>query len=161
LNPWDEDPLYLGIDPGKTGAGVLVDQRGLMVDSFRFAKHTLEETDAWLAELRGGGHVAALEKVASSPQMGVRSAFSFGRSLGQIEALLVSSGIRIVRVAPRTWQKTFGIQPRRKKPNPETQTQFKKRVRALAEERFPGHIKTADLADAALLAEWCRRDARG
>ena len=56
----------------------------------------------------GMGIRAYLEAVSSSPQMGVVSAFSFGRGYGNLEMALTAAGIPFERVRPQVWQKALG-----------------------------------------------------
>ena len=53
--------------------------------------------------------MAAVERVTSSPQMGVTSAFCFGRGLGVVDGVIAALGWSVEYVAPRVWKKAFGI----------------------------------------------------
>ncbi len=50
-----------------------------------------------------------LERVSSSPQMGVTSAFQFGRSYGGIEGIAAAFGWPIEYVTPAKWKKALGV----------------------------------------------------
>ena len=52
--------------------------------------------------------ICAVEDVSSSPQMGVKSAFTFGRGFGFIQGVLRSYGIPFELVKPQKWKKEFG-----------------------------------------------------
>jgi len=56
----------------------------------------------------GRKYKAYIEQVSSSPQMGVVSAFSFGRGYGNLEMALTAAGIPFERVRPQVWQKAMG-----------------------------------------------------
>ena len=177
--------LYIGIDPGKSGGLVSLqvpdDRRGCTGRSIQRTKltrmpDTLRDIDGWFEIASSAEHsMAAIEKVHSSPQMGVASAFTFGREFGQLEAMLSAYGIPLIDpdgTLPNTWQKALGIKPRKKKKGKgrtgETTTQWKTRLRDMAQRMFPGlevwkRTKGEQLcvADALLLAEYCRRKDQG
>ena len=93
-------------------------------------------------------HIRAyLEQVHSSPQMGVKSAFTFGNGFGHLEMALTAAGIPFERVRPQAWQKALGCM-----------TGGDKNVsKRKAQELFP-HIKcTHATSDALLIAEFGRR----
>ncbi len=52
---------------------------------------------------------AVIERVHAMPGQGVSSTFSFGRSLGIIEALIAYRNIPTVWVTPQKWKKHFGL----------------------------------------------------
>jgi hypothetical protein len=152
--------FYLGIDPGENGAAALLDSTGKIRDSVRFGKHTESELAGWFRNVGRSMPVAALEKVRSSPQMGVTSSFTFGWNFGLVRGFLAACAISFEDVTPQVWQKGLRIPPKNKKT--EDQGQFKRRLREFAHQKWPGmeHLITADLADALLIAEWLRREQR-
>lgn len=96
----------LGVDPGATGAICL--RSGCAIEVHRLPK------DPWvlatlLEELRKQTDRAVVEKVHSSPQMGVTSAFSFGRSFGAIQGTLAALEYRVQYVSPLSWKRTAGL----------------------------------------------------
>lgn len=98
---------------------------------------------------------ALIEKVASSPQMGVKSAFTFGASYGAVRAFLVAAGVPFEEVSPGVWQKAMGV-PKRDSSDIGAAAQ-KNRTKARAGELFPGVRCTHGNSDALLLAEYARR----
>ena len=56
-----------------------------------------------------------LEAVGASPQMGVTSSFSFGRSFGVVEGVVAGMEIPIKYVQPSTWKRAVGIKLRASK----------------------------------------------
>lgn len=50
-----------------------------------------------------------IEKVSASPQMGVTSAFSFGRGYGGIEGIAAALGWPVSYVTPATWKRVMGV----------------------------------------------------
>lgn len=143
---------WIGIDPGKTGAGVVIFDGGQLVadwpgDPAAAAGILAEWLDRF--EIR----LAALEKVGARPGQGVSSMFSFGRNLGAWEGLLAALRIPYVMPTPQQWQKGLIM--------PSDGADPKDRALVVARRLFPG----ADLrlkkhhgrADALLLAWWARR----
>ena len=53
--------------------------------------------------------MAAVERVTSSPQMEVTSAFCFGRGLGVVDGVIAALGWSVEYVAPQVWKRAFGI----------------------------------------------------
>jgi hypothetical protein len=87
---------------------------------------------------------AYLEHVSSSPQMGVVSAFTFGRGYGNLEMALTAAGIPFTRVRPQVWQKELGCL-----------TKGDKNItRKLASELFPTIKCTHAVSDALLIAKY-------
>ncbi len=50
-----------------------------------------------------------LERVQSSPQMGVTSAFQFGRGYGAVEGVIAALGWPIEYVTPQKWKKALAV----------------------------------------------------
>lgn len=150
--------VFLGIDPGENGAAWVMYPEAEMRGVCRFNKATELDISSWfhqaVAMADGLPVVAAYEKVRSSPQMGVTSSFTFGWNYGLIRGILAALKIPFEEPTPQRWQKDLGI-PQRKKE--ESQPDFKRRLRAIAQEKFPKYEITADTADALLIAEWRRR----
>lgn len=143
--------LFIGVDPGKSGSIAFIDT--ISGDCWSIKNDsTLHDLHGALmdAQLASGGHHvlhAIIEKVHSSPQMGVKSAFSFGQSFGQLEALLVGAGIPFEYVSPAKWQGDM-----------KCRTKGDKNVTKSAAQRlFPKAKITHANADALLLAEYARR----
>jgi len=94
------------------------------------------------SSLDGRKYKAYIEQVSSSPQMGVVSAFSFGRGYGNLEMALTAAGIPFERVRPQVWQKAMGCM-----------TKGDKNVsKRKAQELFPDRKVTHATADALLIA---------
>ena len=88
-----------------------------------------------------------LEKVHSSPQMGVTSAFTFGQGFGHLEMALTAAKIPFTYVTTQKWQKELGC----------LTGGVKNVSKSRAQQLFP-HIKcTHSISDALLIAEYCRR----
>lgn len=98
---------YIGIDPGKNGGIAITDGRTISAWAMPASPADLA---ALLRDLDGvaSARVAVVEKVASSPQMGVKSAFTFGQGYGTLLGVLAALQIRVETVTPQKWQKAVG-----------------------------------------------------
>ena len=145
--------VYLGVDPGKSGAICYVDDLG----HAELVVRTSETyRDIWqnVSDLAQSDRcVACIEQVNSMPGQGVASTFKFGESFGLLLGLLTAAEIPFERVRPAAWCKEFGL---KRKPN-ESNTEWKNRHKQLAQELFPDASITHANADALLIAEYCRR----
>jgi crossover junction endodeoxyribonuclease RuvC len=155
--------LILGVDPGLSGAVAfvhgdrLLDVADLPLVEVQHGKGSRKELSPALlhdmlvcTEIRIGK--AIVEHVGASPQMGTTSAFRFGENFGAILAVLACCGIRTELVRPQTWKKSMGLGP------------DKAVSRAAAIKLWPmqsdyfARVKDDGRAEAALLAEWGRRN---
>lgn len=136
---------FIGVDVGVNGGIAMIDEYGMIEFAVK-----MPATDADVLAVFPPTPIearAVLEKVSSSPQMGVVSAFTFGRGYGACRMALTASGIPFDEVPPGTWQRKL-----------ECLSGGDKNVtKARAQQLFPGAAITHATADALLLAEYCRR----
>jgi crossover junction endodeoxyribonuclease RuvC len=144
---------FIGIDPGQSG-GVALIWEGEFVDKNNQVKK-MPETEADLSELflflkeQPSPHVY-IEKVHSMPAQGVASSFKFGYNFGLLIGMLAASKLPYTYVTPQKWQKAMGCM-----------TKGDKNVsKRKAQELFPDQKITHAVADALLIAEYCRRTYR-
>ena len=155
---------YWGIDPGANG-GIAI------ICNNRVYAYPIPDTDLDLWRIfeahKAGDNRAVIEKVTSSPQMGVTSSFTFGCGYGKWLAFLTAALIPFEEIRPQVWQKGLHLPPRNKKK--ESVGKFKKRLKAKAQQLFPdlpqwkepkSEGKQLAIADALLIAEFCKRTAR-
>ena len=105
----------LGIDPGCSGALVLVTEQGGYID--HLAMPTIKvgtksrvngaAVSAWLRQY-GITH-AYLEQVGAMPGQGTASMFTFGHAAGVAEGLLQGLNIPYTLVTPQAWKKSAGL----------------------------------------------------
>jgi hypothetical protein len=150
--------LYIGIDPGQGGGIAIVTESGAVLRAVKMADTDRDVFDA-LSCLNSHRAFAVLEKVHSSPQMGVASAFTFGCSYGALRMALCAAGIPYDEVTPQAWQKVMGCRlPGGKGFGQRDATAAKNHTKRRAQALFPYVAKiTHATADALLLAEFCRR----
>jgi len=130
----------IGIDPGTNGGIAWIQDGEACVEKM---PDTLQDLWELLRDIASEGICRAyLEQVHSSPQMGVKSAFTFGNGFGHLEMALTAAGIPFERVRPQVWQKALGCM-----------TKGEKNVsKRKAQELFPSMKVTHATADALLLA---------
>lgn len=138
-------PYLLGIDPGKSGGISGMGEGQVLALKMPETVGDLVDT---LRELAVRGFtIAYVERVSTSPQMGVVSAGTFMRGLGQIEAACQALGIRLEWVSPAVWQRSLGCLSKGDK----------NVTKRKAQELFPTMRITHANADALLICEYARR----
>jgi len=139
----------IGVDPGANGGIAWITDGKACVEKMPDTLQDLWElirdiTNHPRSSLDGRKYKAYIEQVSSSPQMGVVSAFSFGRGYGNLEMALTAAGIPFERVRPQVWQKALGCM-----------TKGDKNVsKRKAQELFPDRKITHATADALLIAHY-------
>ena len=137
-------PCIIGVDPGVnggiawiTGGKPCVEK---MPDTLKDLWELLRDIDIASEEYCH----AYIEQVHSSPQMGVKSAFTFGNGFGHLEMALTAAGIPFTRIRPQVWQKELGCL-----------TKGDKNVtKRKAQELFPSMKVNHYIADALLIAKY-------
>lgn len=150
--------IILGIDPGLSGALAFIDGDDPMgslnvidMPTSEVLRNGKKKREISISELdnclrRAAPDVAYLELVGAMPGQGVSSMFSFGRSVGIIEALIVSHRVSYTTVSPRVWQRVVDMR------------KGKDGARLRAQQLFPHYSNLFDRAkddgraDAALIA---------
>lgn len=142
--------MYIGIDPGKTGAMAVLDDKGNYINVLDFGQEGLMST---LINYAPAVKFAYLEKVHSMPGQGVVSTFSFGENFGWWQGVLGSLGIPYTTIRPQDWMKKYSLQ----KSSPSDKPGL-----SVARELFPGAPlslkKHHNRADALLIARACWED---
>ena len=145
---------YVGIDPGQSG-GIAV-LCGGTVDA-----HKMPETERDIWQIFKDVEmpcIAVIEKVHSMPDQGVASSFKFGRGYGFLRGCLIAGGIPFEEVTPQAWIKGLAIPSKAKT---ETRTQWKNRLKAMAQQLYPDLKVTLATADALLIATYNKRKHEG
>jgi crossover junction endodeoxyribonuclease RuvC len=142
--------LFIGIDPGASGAIAVIDEFGAYVADLKLKDATERDIWVWVEDHcnQTADVHAAVELVHSMPKQGVASSFKFGFSAGFLRGLLVASAIPFVVVSPQRWQKEMNCM-----------TRGDKNISKEAAQRIwtSGVRITHANADALLIAEYCRR----
>ena len=148
--------IYLGIDPGKSGALAFIRGNSAEVIPFDEEEYRGKLITVWqYIVCDKEGAFCAVEKVGAMPKQGVSSSFNFGHNAGFIEGLLWAYSIPYKLVTPQTWKKEFTLLKRDKDASV-----------AEAHRLFPSvSLRPTDkcrkdndgMAEALLIAEWGRR----
>lgn len=140
---------YIGIDPGKDGAMVLVSSDRRVVKSYCFKDKSevdiIRQLRTWSVDFCR----VYLEAVHSMPGQGVASMFSFGRSYGFLRGIIQAFEIPMVDVSPRKWQGELSLGR-----TYDSKSQRKNAHKAKAQQLYPGRKITLSDCDAYLLAEY-------
>ncbi|CZY54567.1 crossover junction endodeoxyribonuclease RuvC [Enterobacter hormaechei] len=105
----------LGIDPGCSGALVIVTEQGGYIDHLPMptikvgtkSRVNGAAVAAWVQQY-GITH-AYLEQVGAMPGQGTASMFTFGHAAGVAEGLLQGLNIPYTLVTPQAWKKSAGL----------------------------------------------------
>jgi hypothetical protein len=160
---------FFGIDPGQSSGGLA------WIDPSRFPQvvetTAMPETERDIADwIKNrcyqpdyGASYAVIERVQAMPikgrKQGAVGMFRFGQNYGFLRGVLVATGIiTFEEIRPRVWQQALGIVPRQKL---ESDSEWKNRLKSLAQQLFPSLKVTLKTADALLIAEYCRRKHKG
>lgn len=155
--------IYVGIDPGLTGAVAMIFPSGLLsirdlpvMTNVKAAKNGRKRNHLNAAELAAYLHQCPLEEMAvfvEYTQAGMKGAlanYSLGHSSGVIMGVLSALRLPYEMVRPQEWKKEFGL----------LKTQ-KEASRTYAQQLFPSaelwRKKDDGRAEALLIAEWGRR----
>lgn len=144
--------IYIGIDPGKSGAMAVL----FNSDSSSPEIHTFSHEAYRDAMERFEGNLAkcCLERVGAMPKQGVSSTFSFGENYGFIQGLLTAFEIPYQLIPPRTWKAEFGLNSDKEK-----SVSVCKRLFPNVSLRRTERCRKDDdgMAEALLMAEYARR----
>jgi len=149
----------IAIDPGKNG-GIVWQQLGSVM------AYPMPDTDGDILELIETAIVAAhtegnevicyLEHVggyaggAGAPGSAM---FNFGMGFGFIKGAIMSHRVRLELVKPQIWQKYFHLGTAS---SCASKTEWKNKLKAEAQRRFPECKVTLKTADALLILDWAR-----
>jgi hypothetical protein len=100
--------MIIGVDPGKNGAAAYISERGKLSNVLHFEKD-LERCRRYVFYDKCFISKVFIETVTASPNMGVVSAFTFGRYAEAVETAghLLAQGA-VVKVKPQVWQEALG-----------------------------------------------------
>jgi crossover junction endodeoxyribonuclease RuvC len=157
-SPLPESHLFIGIDPGQTGALAVIN-KNLEIHHITDWSSEILIAEA-LRKIKknavGKGIIlnAALEYAHAMPDQGVTSMFRFGTNYGIWQGILAAFAIPYVIVTPQKWQKGVIKKAETKAPAISAAA----RLFPSAELWGPRGGKKDGRADALLIAYWCRRN---
>lgn len=142
------EKIFIGIDPGVSGAITALDENGKVVALTKMPQ-TMGELLSFLQQFTDNDTTCYLEKVHARPGDGAASMFKFGQGFGWLQMALLAAKIKTIEVLPNTWMRGLGIKSKKKD---ETKTAYKNRLKFVAEQLFPEQRVTLWNADALLIA---------
>lgn len=113
--------MIIGIDPGCSGALVIMHDDGELVDTLLMptikvgTKSRVNGAaikgwlNGWFGTYHEHGWHAYLEQVGAMPGQGVSSMFTFGHAAGLVEGVVTGAGIPLTLVTPQAWKKKAGL----------------------------------------------------
>lgn len=145
----------LGIDPGASGGSALIswDDSTRDIEILLVQPYKSELNQVGLIRLmieKFGIDLVCLERVHSTPQMGVASAFSFGGNYGFHIGCILAFELHFLLIPPQKWQSGLNL------PKVEKQ-EHKNNLKLKAQELFPKHKWTLATCDAILIANYATK----
>ena len=122
--------IYIGIDPGATGAIALIDAKSRSCEVVDMPLHPTappkkkpvgkkkkkppalvdgRKLAKILGKLDTANTLVIIEKVGAMPGQGVSSMFNFGNSAGVARGVCEAMGFEVVFVSPQVWKKSHGL----------------------------------------------------
>lgn len=156
----NETRPIIGFDVGLSGAYAIMtdDSTVTGVDDLPImgegAKRGIDAANLADVVRTANPRLAVVEQVNAMPGQGVSSMFRFGETKGVIFGVLAALGIPVMWVTPQKWKGSYGL------------AKDKEQARRLAIETWPsvakslGRKKDNGRAEALLIAEWGRKNAR-
>lgn len=144
--------IILAIDPGASGG--LAWHDGEAVHS-KAMPDTEGDVAILLDELREHGDVEVFLELVGGfvgrPQAGSHM-FAFGRNFGFFLGVCAGAKLPLRLVRPQEWQKSAKVGSK----GSATDNEWKNKLKAEAQRRYPGHKVTLKTADALLILDWAR-----
>lgn len=102
---------FVGIDPGKSGSMCILSTLDDIVEFYDF--ETIVKYISTIDRI-GPLHIAmvGVESVHAMPGQGVKSMFTFGQRLGEIEGMLRTFKVGYDLIRPQLWQKECKVVPK-------------------------------------------------
>lgn len=136
----------LGIDPGQSGAMVLLNEMGKIQTITNMPQtpmdilETIESMNPDVCYIEDVGH--------GMPGQSSKATATFARHNGHIEMALLALKIPTIKVIPSKWQKSFTLTSKKG----ESKTSHKNRIKAWSQRMFPSVKVTLKNSDALAIA---------
>ena len=148
--------IYVGIDPGATGAIAVLHGDTAYVHDIGGSIHDAIDT---LRECRGTDTVVCIERVNAMPKQGLASTFKFGVIYGELRGACLALGLAIrAEPTPQTWKRALFKTNFSKLAKLAQKTLARDTARTLYPScaAWLSRVKDADRAEAILLAHYLR-----
>ena len=147
-----KEKAVAGIDPGNAGGIAIIEGNNLytfkMPDTYADIYETLKGLQEDFNIV-----IAFLERVGTGvPGQSSKATATFARHNGHLEMALYALGIQTEEVTPQKWQKFYSNQIGSSKGL--TKTEWKNKLKGLAQRLYPRTKVTLNTADAILLAHY-------
>jgi Holliday junction resolvasome RuvABC endonuclease subunit len=149
--------MRIGIDPGGSGSMSIISTANNgdeSMDIIRFKKLTEHDLHSIVKETLSVDcpKFCVIEKVHAMPMNGSIANFKLGYSFGMLKSLLIENKIPFEEKIPSVWMKYFGM----KKGKNKSSTEWKNELKGRAQQFYPKHKVTLDMADSMLVARYCQ-----
>ena len=155
MTPYHSNKKYVGIDPGKSGGIMVIDEMG-EATAYKCPEKVLDMSILFKLIV---GHTAPdnvgllMERVWARPGNAVRAAFTYGVNYGQWLGIAASHEIKMYTVLPNNWIKWVGC------PKALPVADRKRWLKAKAKELYPELNKvTLATADAILITHYGKEE---
>ena len=142
---------FVGIDPGKSGAFVVLHEAEVFYYG-KFSKFAVLNMAHQLSHAHENTK-CCIEKVHAMPKQGTVSMFSFGENFGWLKGVLDMAGISYQEIPPQTWKKEFNLNSDKNNSIEVAMQLFPKMNLVPEGARKPDN----NIAEALLMAEYARR----
>lgn len=168
LTKQKSEPVYLGIDPGKTG-GIVIFSSIPGYSPITLISMPQTEHDIWrvFEAIQSHGRTvrAVIEKVWGMPNQSSVAMFNFGHGYGNLRMALTAISAEWEEITPQAWMKALAI-PSGKKGEDKGTKKLKLKVKA--QQLYPrlsiwdeAKYKQMAICDALLIATYCKRKYEG
>lgn len=113
------EKIIIGIDPGATGSMATIFLKNNIVQQINFYDFKTNGIIGYINFLKTVKQLPeysivqiGLEKVHAMPKQGVKSVFSFGQRLGELEGMLITLKLGYIMPRPQDWQRECGVKPK-------------------------------------------------
>ena len=155
MTPYHSNKKYVGIDPGKSGGIMVIDEIG-EATAYKCPEKVLDMSILFKLII---GHTAPdnvellMERVWARPGNAVRAAFTYGVNYGQWLGIAASHEIKMYTVLPNNWIKWVGC------PKALPVADRKRWLKAKAKKLYPELNKvTLATADAILITHYAKEE---
>jgi hypothetical protein len=140
---------YIGIDPGKYGCIAVIHDGG--IDFIDYSEHSLMRIRSIHEQYNI--ELCAIEKQQVMPKQGSVSGFTIGVGYGEYLGALKVLAVPHVVVAPKLWQKPYGL-PKDRRERKLKVVDIAKRMYPTAEIQTTNKERTSGRADALMIAHY-------
>lgn len=148
--------LFIGIDPGATGALCALDSAGQTLHMMKLPTiktrrgQTKLDSPTLREELSNMDiNYVCVEDIWAQPTQGVKAAFTYGYCYGQLCDCIEAAGVGVEFITPATWQKAYKV-PKGKESSIHIAVQFYPSLKSILKFK-----KSHNEADAVLIARYC------